>query len=192
MGLQAGLLRYLELLRKWNRVYNLSGVREPHAMVTRQLLDSLAISAFILGPRVLDVGTGAGLPGIPLALALPHAHFTLLDASRKKARFLRHAVTMLGLSNATVVCARAQDFEPGTGFDTVVARALAPIGTALASAGHLCASHGRILLMKGSYPAAELAALPAGYAVDAVQTLHVPGLGAQRHLVMIVPPRRRP
>ncbi len=186
-----GLLRYLELLQKWNRVYNLSGVREPHAMLTRHLLDSLAILPFILGPRVLDVGTGAGLPGIPLALARPDLAFVLLDPSRKKARFLRQALAELRLANAEVVCERAEDFAPPASFDTVVARALAPIGGVLRMAGRLCAPHGRVLVMKGTYPQAELGGVPAGYAIAEVRQLDVPGLGAQRHLV-VVAPRSRP
>lgn len=183
------MLRYLELLQKWNRVYNLTGVRDPHAMVTRHLLDSLAISPFLCGPRVLDVGSGAGLPGIPLALARPELVFVLLDASRKKARFLRQAVSALGLANAAVACERAESFAPAERFHSVLARALAPLPAALGMCGRLCVADGRILVMTGTYPGRELDAIPAGFLVTEVRRLEVPRLGAQRHLVVVRPPQ---
>mgnify|MGYP003333269013 FL=1 len=119
---QAKALDYLALLQEWNRVYNLTGVRDPHEMVSRHLLDSLVITPFIAGRRVLDVGTGAGLPGIPLALALPSDEFVLLDSNAKKIRFVRHAVTVLGLENVSAVCERVQQYAPLAAFDTVVTR----------------------------------------------------------------------
>ncbi len=186
------MLRYLELLQKWNRVYNLSGVRDPHAMVTRHLLDSLAISPYLCGPRVLDVGSGAGLPGIPLALARPELRFVLLDAGRKKARFLRQAVSVLGLGNAAVACERAETFAPTERFHSVVARALAPLPAALALCGRLCVAEGRILVMTGSYPRRELDAIPPAFLVTEVRRLEVPRLGAQRHVVVAMPRSQTP
>ena len=182
---QAKALDYLALLQEWNRVYNLTGVRDPHEMVSRHLLDSLVITPFIAGRRVLDVGTGAGLPGIPLALALPSDEFVLLDSSAKKIRFVRHAVTVLGLENVSAVCERAQQYAPLAAFDTVITRALATVADFVNMAGRLCARHGRILMMKGVYPQQELAALPAGYTLAQVKALRVPGLRGDRHLVHI-------
>ncbi|MFQ5936886.1 MAG: 16S rRNA (guanine(527)-N(7))-methyltransferase RsmG [Acidiferrobacterales bacterium] len=184
---QARSLEYLTLLTKWNRVYNLTAVRDPCEMVARHLLDSLAAAPFIKGPRVLDIGTGAGLPGIPLALALPDARFVLLDRSAKKARFVRQVVAELMLRNVEVVCARVQDFAPANKFDTLVTRALASINELLAMAGHLCARDGRILFMKGADPAAELVAIPRGYKLNEVKRLQVPATEAERHLVWVSP-----
>lgn len=181
------LLHYLRLLEKWNRVYNLTGVRDPCVMVTRHILDSVAILPCVTGPRVLDVGTGAGLPGIPLALLLPAMRFVLLDSSSKKARFVRQAVAELELANVEVVCERAETFQPADRFDTLVARALAPIPSVLATSGHLCNVSGQILVMKGTYPGDELADIPDGYALAGVNRLRVPGLTAERHLVIIKP-----
>ena len=184
-SVQARALDYLTLLQEWNRVYNLTGVRDPHAMVSRHLLDSFVITPFIAGRRVLDVGTGAGLPGIPLALALPDDEFVLLDSSGKKIRFVRQAVAMLGLDNVTAVCERAQQYSPNAAFDTVITRALAAVADFINMAGHLCARHGRILMMKGVYPKEELAALPVGYKLAQVKALRVPGVRGDRHLVHI-------
>lgn len=186
---QARALAYLALLQKWNRVYNLTGVRDAREMVTRHLLDSFAITPFVAGPRVLDIGTGAGLPGIPLALALPDMEFVLLDSSSKKVQFVRHAVTELALDNVTVVCQRVQQYAPALRFDTVVTRALASTKEVLTMARPLCAPGGRILLMKGAFPTEELAEMPGGYNIVQVVRLRVPGLRARRHLVHIEPRR---
>lgn len=181
------LLQYLRLLQKWNRVYNLTGVRDPHEMLARHILDSFAVLRFVTGSRVLDVGTGAGLPGIPLALMLPASWFVLLDSSAKKTRFVRQVVAELELANVEVVCERAEKFQPPHKFDTLVARALAPIPDVLAASGHLCAASGQILIMKGACPRQELAVIPEGYAVSEVKALRVPRLNAERHLVIILP-----
>ncbi len=188
-GVQAQSLVYLTLLQKWNRVYNLTGVRDAREMVTRHLLDSFAIIPFVAGPRVLDIGTGAGLPGIPLALALPDMEFVLLDSSSKKVQFVRHVVTELALDNVAVVCQRAQQYAPAARFDTVVTRALASIKEILTMACPLCAQGGRVLIMKGVFPTEELAEMPGGYNIVQVVRLRVPGLRARRHLVHIEPRR---
>jgi 16S rRNA (guanine527-N7)-methyltransferase len=181
------LLAYLGLLQKWNRAYNLTAVREPAAMVTRHLLDSLAIAPYVRGPRVLDIGTGPGLPGVPLAVALPGLDFVLLDSNGKKVRFLRQAVAELGLGNVQVEHARVEQFRPREKFDTLVSRAFASIGAMLAAAAHLCQDTGRFLAMKGVYPEAELADIPPAFRVEAVERLMVPGLDEQRHVVIISP-----
>jgi len=185
-GSEDRLLAYLRLLEKWNRAYNLTAVREPTQMVGRHLLDSLAVLPYLRGARVLDVGTGAGLPGIPLALARPAQHFTLLDSNAKKTRFVTQAVHALGLSNVTVVHARAETFQPSERFDTVIARALASIPDMLAATRHLCATGGRWLAMKGVFPQEELAGIPMEYTAE-VKPLRVPGLEAARHVVIIEP-----
>ncbi len=179
------LLAYVDLLGAWNRAYNLTAIREPAAMVTHHLLDSLAITSWVHGPRVLDVGSGAGLPGIPLALARPSLQLTLLDANGKKARFLTQAKLELGLQNVTVCHARSEavKFEPP--FDTVVARAVATLAQLIAHADRHVAPQGIVLAMKGRYPQHELAALPAAWTATRIEALTVPGLAAARHGVVL-------
>ena len=183
---QQQLLDYLALLQKWNKVYNLISRKESDNLVVRHLLDSLVALPYINGSRVVDVGTGAGLPGIPLAIACPQCHFTLLDCNSKKARFRNQAVIELGLKNVTVVDARAEAYKPEQGFDSVISRAFATIADMLEVAGHLAAPGGQFLALKGVYPDQELAELPHGYRVQAVHPLDVPFLGAERHLAIVV------
>ncbi|MGB9428325.1 MAG: 16S rRNA (guanine(527)-N(7))-methyltransferase RsmG [Gammaproteobacteria bacterium] len=182
---QSKLSAYIALLHKWNRTYNLTAVREPGEMVSKHLLDSLAVAPFVRGPRVLDVGTGAGLPGIPLAIALPEHYFILLDGNGKKTRFVTQAVTALGLKNVEVVQARAEDFRPAERFATVLSRAFASLADFLALTAHLGTPAGRWLAMKGARPDDELQALPAGFRLLAVHLLNVPRLNAQRCVVEI-------
>ncbi|MEK7303977.1 MAG: 16S rRNA (guanine(527)-N(7))-methyltransferase RsmG [Pseudomonadota bacterium] len=179
------LLVFVRLLAKWNAAYNLTAVRDPEEMVTRHLLDSLVLLPYLHGSRVLDIGTGPGLPGIPLAVARPDCAFTLLDANAKKTRFVTQAVGELGLKNVDVVQERVENYRPEQKFDTLVARAFSSIADMLKSAQHLCAPGGRFLAMKGVYPEQELAAIPADYAVSEVAALKVPGLDAARHLAII-------
>jgi len=192
---QARLLDYLRLLVKWNRIYNLTAVRDVAEMVTRHLLDSLAVLPYLHGTRVLDVGTGAGLPGIPLAIVSAERNrerqFVLLDSNSKKTRFVQQAVGELRLDNVQVVHARTEDFSSvsGGGFDTVVSRAFASIADMLAGSGQHCAPQGVMLAMKGAQPRAELATLDARpngrFKVDRVVKLTVPGLDEERHLVQL-------
>ncbi len=180
------LLAYLALLDRWNRTYNLTAIRDPREMVTLHLLDSLAMHPHVAGIATLaDLGTGPGLPGIPLAIVFPSLQVTLVESNGKKARFLREAVRKLGLGNARVAESRAEAVdEPGT-YEAITARALATLPDIIAVGGHLLAPGGRLLAMKGVRPEDEVAALPAGWRVGAIHALAVPGLAAERHLVVV-------
>ncbi len=179
----ARLLDYLALLQRWNGAYNLTAVRDPAQMVTRHLLDSLAIAPFVQGDTLADLGSGAGLPGIPLAIAAPQRTVTLVDTNGKKARFLREAARTLDLANVRVAQQRVEDV---TGrFDCITARAFASLADMLAWGGHLLADNGRWLAMKGRYPDDELAALPPGFRLRSAHRLQVPGLDAERHLLTL-------
>ena len=184
------LLDYLALLVKWNRAYNLTAVRDPQQMVTRHLLDSLAVLPHLGPGRMLDVGSGAGLPGIPTAIAEPQRPVVLLDSNGKKTRFLTQAVAELGLENASVVHSRLEQYRPDGLFDVVISRAFASLADMLEGARHLIAPGGRFVAMKGAYPVAELDAVPEGFEILGVEALEVPGLGAERHLVYarVAPP----
>jgi 16S rRNA (guanine527-N7)-methyltransferase len=185
-ALASPLLAYLALLDRWNKAYNLTAIRDPRAMVSLHLLDSLAMHPFVRGiGRLADLGTGAGLPGIPLAIALPNLQVTLVESNGKKARFLREAVRTLGLGNARVAESRAEALAQPAAFDAITARAMATLADILAVGAHLPAPGGRLLAMKGARPDDEIAALPAGWAVEAIHPLAVPGLDAERHLVVV-------
>ena len=185
-ALAAPLRRYLDLLARWNRTYNLTAIRDPGEMVTLHLLDSLSMHAHTGGIATLaDLGTGAGLPGIPLAIARPELAVTLVESNGKKARFLREAVRTLGLANARVAEARAEAVDEPAAYDAITARAMATLGDILDAGGHLLAPGGRLLAMKGARPDAEIAALPADWQVQAIHPLSVPGLDAERHLVVV-------
>lgn len=186
-GASARLAVFLSLLERWNRAYNLTAVRDPQAMVARHVLDSLSILPWLEGPQVLDVGSGAGLPGIPLAIARPDYKFILLDSNGKRTRFMNQATAELGLKNASVVRSRVSDYQPTILMNSIVSRAFATLAEMVANAGQLCAPEGRLLAMKGVFPDDELARLPPGYAVVGVYPLQVPDLNAERHLVHLTP-----
>ena len=180
------LLAYLDLLARWNRAYNLTAVREPREMVPRHLLDSLAMEPFLDGIATLaDLGTGPGLPGIPLAIARPGLRVTLVEANGKKARFLREAVRTLGLDNAEVAESRIEALDRPGAFDAITARALASLPQILGFGGHLLAPGGRLLAMKGARPDEEIAALPRGWRLETLRRLTVPGLDGERHLAVV-------
>lgn len=180
------LLTYLSLLDRWNRTYNLTAIRDPRDMVAKHLLDSLAMHPHVRGIATLaDLGTGPGLPGIPLAIALPSLQVTLVESNGKKARFLREAVRSLGLGNARVAESRAETLDEPGAYAAITARALATLPEILAVGGHLLAPDGRLLAMKGIRPDDEIAALPEGWRLEAVHALVVPGLAAERHLVVV-------
>lgn len=180
------LLDYVELLARWNATYNLSAVRDPLEMVTRHLLDSLAVAPWVRGHSLVDLGTGPGLPGIPLAIIAPERAVTLVDSNGKKTRFLRAAVRELGLANVQVLESRVEALRGQ--YDCVTARAFASLADMLAWGGHLLAPGGVWLALKGRVAPAELAAVPAPFVVQAVQALQVPGLDAERCVVIIAGP----
>ena len=179
------LVRYVLLLEKWNKVFSLTAVRDPGDMVATHVLDSLSVLPHVIGTRVIDVGSGAGLPGIPLALAAPSINFSLLDSNRKKTRFLTQALTDLDLANAEVIESRAEDYSARDAFDTVLSRAFGSLGEFVSAASHLCAPRGRLLAMKGRHPADELGALPRGFRVLEISKLEPPGVKGERCLVAI-------
>jgi 16S rRNA (guanine527-N7)-methyltransferase len=184
-GAAERLLRYVWLLDKWNRTYNLTAVREPEKMVAHHLLDSLSVLPYVGGKRIIDVGTGAGLPGIPLALALPEAEVVLLDSSHKKMAFVEQALMELRIENARAVCRRVEDYRPEQPFGVVISRACSDLADFFRLTRHLGGQDTRWLAMKGVYPHEEIALLKEPATVDAVVRLDVPGLGAERHLVIV-------
>ncbi|MET0229744.1 MAG: 16S rRNA (guanine(527)-N(7))-methyltransferase RsmG [Rhodanobacteraceae bacterium] len=177
------LLDYVALLERWNAAYNLTAVRDPAEMVTRHLLDSLAIAPHVTGATLADLGSGAGLPGVALAIVAPEREILLVDSNGKKARFLREAVRKLALAKTRVAESRVENAE-GT-FDCITARAFASLGDMLAWGGHLLAPDGRWLALKGRFPDDELAGIPTAFEVEKTIELKVPGLDAERHLVIL-------
>lgn len=188
-GQQQRLLDYVALLARWNKAYNLTAIRDESQMVTRHLLDSLAIAPFISGQRLIDVGTGAGLPGVPLAILFPQRAFHLLDSNGKKTRFLFQVKTALGLDNMVVHQARVETYRATPLYDAVLSRAFASLQDMVQACRHLLAPGGSFLAMKGALPSDEMDALIQDYPQRAVYPLHVPGLDEQRHLVVIAQPQ---
>ncbi|HZF18218.1 MAG TPA: 16S rRNA (guanine(527)-N(7))-methyltransferase RsmG [Burkholderiales bacterium] len=184
-GLPGKLLGHLELLEKWNRVHNLTSIRDAARAVSVHLLDSLAVVPYVHGPRLLDAGSGAGFPGLPVALARPELQVDLLDGNHKKCAFLRQAVAEAGAGNAKVVCDRVEAYRPASPYDCILSRALADLADIVALTGHLLAPGGVIAAMKGVHPFEEIERIPSGFRVQQVHALSVPGLGAERHLVLV-------
>jgi 16S rRNA (guanine527-N7)-methyltransferase len=179
----ARLVAHLDLLDKWSARMNLTAIRDRPSQLTKHLLDSLTVQPYLRGARIADVGSGAGFPGIPLAIVEPHRHFTLIESTGKKCRFLEHVRDALELKNVAIVQSRAESYQPDMRFDTVLARAVGPVADLVKVAGPLVVGGGRLLAMKGRYPEQELAARLDGWKVAAVHPLSVPGLGEERHLV---------
>jgi 16S rRNA (guanine527-N7)-methyltransferase len=177
------LLRLLDELDDWNQRMNLTAIRERGQQITKHLLDSLAVHSHLRGTRIADIGTGAGFPGLPLAVAMPQLELTLIDSTAKKLKFVEHAAQTLGLHNVQTAHTRAENYRPKERFDCVVSRAVGPIETFVKWSGHLCVGGGRLLAMKGRYPTDELTTIPSGWKLAAVHRLNIPGLDEQRHLV---------
>jgi len=182
---QQKLLDYLALIARWNKVYNLTAVREPEAMLTQHLLDSLAVLPHLNAAWVIDVGSGAGLPGIPFAIARPEWKVVLLDSNHKKTTFLRQACLELGLTNTEVVCERVEQYQPSEKFNAAISRAFSDLGEFARITAHLLAKDGKLYAMKGVYPHDELGKLPPRFKTQEVIPLTVPGMDANRHLVIM-------
>ncbi|MBI5938629.1 MAG: 16S rRNA (guanine(527)-N(7))-methyltransferase RsmG [Betaproteobacteria bacterium] len=181
---QARLLDYLALLAKWNKTYNLTAIHEPERMLTHHLLDSLALLPHVGGERLLDVGSGGGLPGIPLAIARPGLQVTVLDSNHKKAAFMQQAVIELRLANVEVVCDRSEAYSPAAAYSQIVCRAFSDLSDFVRATRHALAPGGEWLAMKGVYPNEEIAQLK-GARLKRDVVLHVPGLEAERHLIVL-------
>lgn len=179
----ARLLKLLDELSRWNRTYNLTAITAREEMITHHLLDSLSVYADLHGDTVADVGSGAGFPGLPLAVIAPERRFTLIDSNNKKVRFIAHAARTLGLTNVEALHARVEQMQPEQPFDTVIARAFAPLPELLEKVKPLCGPHTRVLAMKGKRPDHELASVPSGWRVLECRELAVPGLAEERTLI---------
>ncbi len=179
------LVKYVELLHKWNKAYNLTSIREPKEMMIKHILDSLMVSPHLNGKNYIDVGTGPGLPGIVLAIALPDVNFVLLDSLGKRVRFLTQVKHELNLTNVTPVQSRVEAYHPEVKLDAVLSRAFASIQDMLEWCGHLIDNSGKFIALKGQYPDDELASLPANIQFEKDIELNVPGLNAERHLIFL-------
>lgn len=184
---QKQLVAYVELLHKWNKAYNLTSVRDPNEMLIRHILDSIVVAPYLQGTRFIDVGTGPGLPGIPLAIVRPESHFTLLDSLGKRVRFLRQVQHELKLGNVEPVQSRVEDFPAEPPFDGVISRAFASLNDMVNWCHHLPGEEGRFYALKGLVPEDEIALLPAELAVESIVKLNVPHLEGERHLVIVKP-----
>lgn len=179
------LVAYVEMLHKWNKAYNLTSVRDPNEMLIRHILDSIVVAPHLQGERFIDVGTGPGLPGIPLSVVLPDAHFTLLDSLGKRVRFLRQVQHELHLTNVTPVQSRVEDFPAEPPFDGVISRAFASLNDMVNWCQHLPGTQGKFYALKGLIPNDEIDTLPAQFSVESIVKLDVPHLEGDRHLVVI-------
>ncbi|EAA7245365.1 16S rRNA (guanine(527)-N(7))-methyltransferase RsmG [Salmonella enterica] len=179
------LIAYVDMLHKWNKAYNLTSVRDPAEMVVRHILDSIVVAPYLQGQRFIDVGTGPGLPGIPLAIVLPDAHFTLLDSLGKRVRFLRQVQHELKLENIAPVQSRVEVYPSEPPFDGVISRAFASLNDMVSWCHHLPGEKGRFYALKGQLPEDEIASLPGNFSVESVEKLRVPQLEGERHLVII-------
>lgn len=178
------LIGYVELLHKWNKAYNLTSVREPEQMLVRHIVDSIVVNPFLQGKTFIDVGTGPGLPGIPLSIVRPDSEFVLLDSLGKRVRFLKQVQHELKLTNITPVQSRVEEYQRDNGFDGVISRAFASLQDMLTWCAHLPAEQGRFYALKGVYPDDEITQLPTDFQVESVEKLNVPELEGERHLVI--------
>lgn len=179
------LIEYVMLLHKWNQIHNLTSIREPLQMLSKHIIDSLSIGPYLQGPSILDVGTGAGLPGIPLAMTHPHYHFVLLDSNGKKTRFLTHVLQTLLIPNIDIILMRVEKYHPENCFNSVVSRAFSHLNEFLQKTKHLCCENGIFLAMKGQYPTEEINALEPYFKLIDTKSLQIMGLDEQRHLLIL-------
>ena len=186
---QITLIKFIDLLIKWNKVYNLTAVRDPSKILDRHILDSLSVLPFLRGTRLIDIGAGAGIPGIPLAIAQSDKEFVLLDSNRKKTRFMQQAKTELSLANVTVIHSRVENYQPDQLFDGVISRAFASLKKMAQWSSHLVHESGVLFAMKGSYPEQEISELANSFEIKAVHKIEYPGLDADRYLLEIVLPK---
>jgi 16S rRNA (guanine527-N7)-methyltransferase len=178
-------LQYMDLLQKWNHAYNLTTIKTPEKIISHHFLDSLSIYPYLNGDRFCDVGCGAGFPGIPLALILPHKQFVLIESLQKKVSFLIQVVYELGLKNVKVVHCRAEEYHPDICFDSVITRAFSSLKMMIETTEHLCCVDGKFLAMKGKVPTEELSELPPYIQVESINQLQIPTLNSERHLVIL-------
>lgn len=186
--LSSRLLRYIELITKWNSTHNLTSVRNPESMITRHMLDSLVVLPHISGPNIVDVGSGAGLPGIPIALARPEWQVVMVESNQKKAVFMQQVVVELRLQNVSIRQERVEKIKPGDKVNTVISRAFSSLERFMRLSKHLCENnvdHCRFIAMKGAFPDMELMQLPPEFSVEQIIPVAVPGLRAKRHLVVM-------
>lgn len=179
------LVAYVDMLNKWNKAYNLTSVRDPNEMLIRHILDSIVVAPHLHGQRFIDVGTGPGLPGVPLSIVRPESHFTLLDSLGKRIRFLRQVQHELKLENITPVQSRVEEFPAEPPFDGVISRAFASLTDMVSWCKHLPAENGRFYALKGQRPDDEISQLPTEFSVENIIELRVPHLEGERHLVTI-------
>lgn len=179
------LVEYVLLLHKWNQIHNLTSIRDPLQMLSKHIIDSLAISPYLQGPNILDVGTGAGLPGLPLALTHPQYRFALLDSNGKKTRFLTHVIQTLMIANIDIIPLRVEKYHPEICFNSIVTRAFSQLNEFLDKTKHLCCENGIFLAMKGQYPTEEIEMLDADFKLINAKALQILGLDEKRHLLII-------
>jgi 16S rRNA (guanine527-N7)-methyltransferase len=180
---QQTVLHYLDLMQKWNRVFNLTNITDPREIIYLHVIDSLVMQPYIYGTRLLDVGTGAGLPGMILAITHPHLQWTLLDKNNKKTRFLTQVVAELSLKNVTVVHQRSEDFHPPQGFDMILSRAYGTLRMFLETTEHLLANQGIFVAMKGKYPIDELKEVPERFVLQKADRIEIKGMDIERHVI---------
>ena len=179
------LIGYVELLHKWNKAYNLTSVRQPEQMLIRHIIDSIVVEPYLQGKSFIDVGTGPGLPGIPLSIVRPDSQFVLLDSLGKRIRFLKQVQHELKLTNITPVQSRVEEYQRENGFDGVISRAFASLQDMLTWCAHLPAENGLFYALKGTYPEDEITQLPDNFIVKSINKLDIPELDSERHLVIV-------